>query len=418
MIRPVQALTITAVLQILLLAGQGFSQQSDYQVMSDFNARHDVLKGRIDSARTAAQLDSIGNEIKDLEHRFASRSKFLNRALYPETFEEKINSLHSARVLVYDRISLVQNLGQRLAELEARILYLTGRLDTLTVERNRLFEDLETSKQSLATMETTMRRLSMNLSTNERLLFALIDSMFLPYNKDMTQVAEVQKAALSKKLQKSDIVTRIYDVAADNMKFLEVTKLQGKDYSPLIDHYQQFRIKWTGLGEKINAVYQAAQKKTATRKPTRKGKEAPPGAHVDSALTQWEAKLTSAFWKDLATVFVEKGVSVRPFSDAESFAGSIRSHVDSVKARGDDASVFVNDIWKVRIDREWREALSKDVILGKEQYASLDKLVSELGQKRIDTKFLIYIAAVLAIIGTGWWFLKRKPGLQNPGAAA
>ena len=65
-------------------------------------------------------------------------------------------------------------------------------------------------------------------------------------------------------------------------------------------------------------------------------------------------------------------------------------------------------IWKMRIDKEWREALSKETMLGHAQYASLDKEVSELSKESFDFRLIGYIAGVLAIIVAIWFFIFRK----------
>ena len=80
-----------------------------------------------------------------------------------------------------------------------------------------------------------------------------------------------------------------------------------------------------------------------------------------------------------------------------------------LKANKEDATVFVDDVWKQHIDRDWRDALSNESVLGKVEYASLDRYVSELAQEKIDQKFIAYAFVVLVIIIGAWWFLVRRP---------
>jgi len=139
-----------------------------------------------------------------------------------------------------------------------------------------------------------------------------------------------------------------------------------------------------------------------------------PGNHVDSVLVGWNTKLLSVFWTALGQEFTSKEVSIKSFSDGPSFSASVRAYVDSSKASGSDASVFVNDIWKERIDREWRDALSKESMLGKVEYAALDKYVSELGQQKFDAKFILYILVFAMVVAGIWWFVGRKPKEMKP----
>jgi hypothetical protein len=48
-------------------------------------------------------------------------------------------------------------------------------------------------------------------------------------------------------------------------------------------------------------------------------------------------------------------------------------------------------------------------MLGKEEYASLDKLVSELARSKIDMKFLLYVCIIGVVILVLWWLVARKP---------
>jgi len=406
--------TLLAVLIVLLSAPELQAQQSDYAVKKSFEERYQRIKNRIDSTSSISELDSLKAQIVLFESDFTPRSKFLDKALYPETFGSKISDLQTHQVLTYDRVYLIQTRGIVITQLEAKIALLTGRLDTLTEERDGLFQELQESRKSVASLRETVKRLSANLQAKDKLIFALIDSIFLPYDKNINQVSDVQKDAISRRLEKANIVARIYEVARDNVKFLEMTQLQPKDYGNLIDQAHQFSNRWSGIRDKVNAVYAAGEAAGTKGAGGTGGKSVPPGNYLDSLLMVWNARLQTTYWSGLAQEFTNKGVAVKPFIDARSFSASIRSYVDSAKATGFDATIFVNEVWKDRIDKEWRESLTKDAMLGKAEYAALDKLVSELSEQKITGKFLLYIAIVLAIVFLGWWFLVRKPKQQPP----
>ena len=112
-------------------------------------------------------------------------------------------------------------------------------------------------------------------------------------------------------------------------------------------------------------------------------------------------------------------VIVAQFIDGPSFSASIRQEVASLAASKQDPQPFVDALWKQKIDRDWREGLSRDAMLGHAEYAALDKLVSELTRDTIDTTFIAYIAGILIIIGLIWFFVfrkKKRPG--EPASAA
>ena len=109
-----------------------------------------------------------------------------------------------------------------------------------------------------------------------------------------------------------------------------------------------------------------------------------------------------------------KGTRLQPFTDGRSFSASIRNYVDSAKARGEDPTSFVNDVWRARIDKEWREALSHESMLGATEYAALDKYVSTLSEERFDLKFVLYMAIVVVLVALVVWRFRRKPKALTP----
>ncbi len=412
---------LVPVLLSFFTAQASFPQESDYDVKVNFEEACKTLKVSMDSARTTASLDSLKAAIDSVEAEFSPREKFLDKAEYPETFASKIADLRNLMMLTYDRVYLIQNQGIRIEELEGRIILLTARIDSLSADRDRLFAELKESKASLSRMREAIRKLTATMQAKDRLIFALIDSIFIPYDKNVNQITDVQKEAIAARLLKANVAARVYDIAADNVKFLETTQLQPRDFANLIEQHEQFSNKWNGLREKINAVSYAMETSTARAgQPGRvKGKAAASAqpvsqTHVDSVLGDWDAKLASSFWSELYKDITGKGIKIQPFTDGRSFSASIQAYVDSLKAKGEDPTPFVNDVWKERIDKDWREALSHESMLGKTEYASLDKYVSTLSEGRFNLKFVAYMLIVVILVALLVWQFRRKPKPLTP----
>jgi len=426
---------LTALLSAVLCAPVT-AQHSDFALKSDFEERYRQISGRLDSASTTGEIDSLREEIGRLESEYAPHQEFLDRALYPLTFGESITRLRSLQVLTYDRVYLIRTQGVKLSELEARITSLTSRLDSLTAQRDQLFGELQESRKSLSALREAVRRLTANLGAKDRLIFAIVDSIFLPYGKDLSRVADVQKEAIGERLERSNVLTRVYEIAADNVKFLDATQLQGKDYGNLIEQYEAFNGRWAGLKQKMTDVAATGAPvptestgKGTTKTPVVRGgarevrgaseTAAAQAGHVDSALAEWHARLIAGFWGGLQREFTQAGITVAPFNDGPSFSASIRQEVASLAASKQDPLPFVDALWKQKIDRDWRDGLSRDAMLGRTEYAALDRLVSGLSRDTIDMTFIAYIAGILVIIGLVWFFIFRKkkpPAEPAPGS--
>jgi hypothetical protein len=401
----------TLVVAVVFIAAPLGAQQSDFAIKKSFEDRFADLKTRVEAATNTAQLDSVKVLLDGFELDFTSHKPFLDEVLYPESFDSKIKDLRGMFVQTYDRITLIQTQGVQITQMESNIKRLTTSLNDLSAERDRLFAELQENKANLTALRETVRRLQANIQAKDRLIFALVDTIFMPYGRNLSQLSEVQRAAVNQKLENANIITRVNEIAADNMRFLQSTELQGKDFANLIDQYHQFRNRWVGLRDRIEGVYATSGMVSAVKTGKSVGPapaQTSPAAQVDTAVTEWKSRLMQAFWTAIEREFTAKGVAVVPFTDAPGFSNSIRTYVQAAKAEGSDARVFVDDIWKARIDKEWREALTKDGILGKEEYAALDKLVSELHQEKLDLKFVLYVGALFLLVLALWWFLRQR----------
>jgi hypothetical protein len=406
-------LTLLFALAPLLLA-----QQSDYAIKKNFDTTYKSIFNRVEAANSIGALDSMKSEVDSLELRNLPHADFLDKTLYPETFADRIRSLRTLHSLTYEKVYLIQTQGLKVEELETKIIYLTGKLDTLTTQRDRLLVELEEAKKTNTQYREIIRRLQANLQAKDRLIFALVDSIFLPYGKDSAQISDLHREAISRKLEKANVLTRVEEIAGENAAFLSVTQLQPKDYGSVIDQYLQFNNRWKGLRDKITAAVLAGSKYGTGTVSGPSGKAKPgvpapppetPGARVDSLLLLWGSRLQTMIWDGIAKEFTTKGITVDPFHDGASFASSIRNYMNTLKESGQDASTFVNDVWKARIDKEWREALAKPGVLGSAEYAALDREVSQLTRPAIDVKFIVYSLIVILLALAVWWFFVRKP---------
>lgn len=410
----------TILLLCMFLTAFVYAQESDYTVLQSFQQRAAALRTAMDSASTPQTMDAIKPQIDALALDFQAKKEFLDKALAPDTFDGTIASLRKQFDVAYARTSEIQTQGVRILELETTIQAINSKLDTLSQERTQLFADLQEAKKNVSALRETVRRLTANLQANDRLIFSMVDSIFLPYDKNMSQASDIEKERLAGTLQQSNVLARISAVANDNLRFLETTQFQPKDYASLVDQYQAFQARWNGLSERLREVAAASERRAAAATEKKGGKSpastlsATASTQVDSALSLWKAKLMQDYWSGLEREFTDKGITINHFTDGPSFAASVNALVASYKQRGGDVDTFVDDVWRERVDKEWRESLVKDGVLGRVEYAALDKSVSELVQKTIDFKLILYALGIIVIAVAIWWVVTRKTKTQPP----
>ncbi len=414
---------LVLLLTLGILPGSLLSQQSDYAIKRDFEERHASLLRRIDAAISIEILDTLQNEVDALELDFMPQSAFLNKALFPSSFDGTMKDLREHLARMRDQTLTIENQYAQLRVLELRLDTLSVAFDSLRGERDRLLVEMQTHRADASALREIVRRLQHTMQAKDRLLFTLVDSLFEHTSPPLPGTGDTRREALAMKLERSNILVRIADVATDNIRFLTATEFQGKDFTSLIDTYQRFQSRWEGLSPRIRAVY--AEEGVRVPRPAKGGAGGgsgtamrEPGAEVDSVLAEWRIHLQRNFWASLQKEFTVRGVPIEPFADAGSFSSSIRAAVDGFKATGDDATVFVEDVWKERVDKEWREALSRDSMLGKTEYAALDALISELARHTVDLRFVLYVGLVGLAAAVLWWLVTRKPRPKPPPAPA
>lgn len=401
------------------------AQQSDFAIKKDFEARYERLTRFLDGSTNTTDLDTLKRVIDGLEIDYAPHAAFLDKAMYPATFDQKMKALRLQYARTYDMLHVMETQGAQISQMEGTIQELTVSLDTMRRERDALFIELKQSRASVAAMRETIRKLQAHLRANDQLLFALVDTLFMPYGKDLAQVGDAQRSSLNAHLEKANVLNRVHDIASDNLHFLKATEFQAADFASLIDNYQQFSSRWLGLSDKILAVSRAEATSGTTAGVTGGAAggratvaQVTPTAPVDSLVIEWHAALQKAFWGALMKEFTGHGLQITPFADAPGFSASVRAYVAELQASKADPRVFVEEVWKARIDREWKTALSRESMLGKDEYAALHALVTGLTPPAMDTRYLIYIAIIAAVAAILWWLLarKRKPAGAPPAA--
>lgn len=404
------------VVLVSLAAANGYAQQqSDYEVKERFKATYDAIRVDIDSARTAEQVAQIPHRIESLESEYSHHGRLISGAFYPKTFNDMLADLRDRYAFAKEKAMLIQTQGTRIIELEGIMVTLNAELEQLYTERKELLAKLKSTETSLAEQRELVSRLNQNLAANDKLVNAMIDSIFLPFGRNIETLSAAEKDALGKKLEKADIVNRIAGIAQDNVAFLSSTRLEAKDYGVLVSQYYQFKNRWDGLRDKVTAALAARNAITKSKMQGKKAAEAAAAEseelaqQVDATIATWRSKLESSFWTSLAAEFSNRGVSVQQFNDPKSFSASIRSYVETAKANGADTRVFVDEIWIQRIDKDWKAALENESMLGKVEYASLDKTVSQLHKEKFNWQIVFWVFNVIAVVVVGWWILTRKP---------
>jgi hypothetical protein len=410
------AATTAVVLSLFILPLA--AQKSDRAVVDKFESQTKALIPQIDSAKTVIQCADIDAEIREIEKTFSPSQDLLDKALYPDNYATTLSNLRG-RLMVRQRdLGVIETQLVRIIALETQVRELAGQVDSLNAQNDRLLGEtqrLETSvKQNQGlydSLTNVIKSLRQSLKQRDDLIFALVDSLFLQYDKNVTSMNDAEKQGFAGKLERRNVLTNIKKSISDNMKFIESTALTPSDFAELLHQHNKFQSQWQGIGSKLASVYAAGNGK-------QKKNEV---AVVDSMLSLWSIKINSGTWKTIGGMFEKNGIAVKPFTNGTEFYTNFTAFVDLETAnqaqeqkevRAKRFNNFNDNIWNAQLETQWLPALVESGMLTADQKQDIEKKVDAWRSSVAPISWTVYILVTLLaiiIIAVLVRFLRKKP---------
>ncbi len=177
-----------AVIALSVLVLPLSAQKSDRAIVDKFESQTKSLNPQIDSAKTVQECADISAAIGEIEKTFSEHKELLDKALYPDNYATTMTNLKGRLLVRQKDLGVIETQFTRILELEAQVRELSGKVDSLSQQNDRLLGDakrLEASvkqNQSLYdSLTNVIKTLRENLKQRDDLIFALVDSLFLQY---------------------------------------------------------------------------------------------------------------------------------------------------------------------------------------------------------------------------------------------
>jgi len=418
----------TIIRLLALLAAMNFAlaaqQKSDYAIVQHFQTLTKSIAKNIDQAKTMQECAEASTSIDAVEKEFGGDKTFINKANYPDGYDKTIEQLRGKLLIRQRDIGAIESQIVRITELEVKIRELSGQLMKLTNQNaalmaevqqltenvKKLSGDLFNSTTPIDSLRNMIVKLRQGLQERDALVFALTDSLFMQYDKNVGDMKDIEKQGLLGKIDRHGIIGNVKRSIIDNIAFLESTQLKGTDLVTLVRQQERFQSQWTGLASKLTALYLSGKSKKSEV------------SIVDSMLAMWQDKVDGAMWRSLNMLFKEKGFAVREFKNGDEFIANFIAFFDeqtqNVNKETDDTryKLFTNfneSLWQTDLNATWLPALTE-----------LRK-ISDAQKKDIETKFerwhasvmpgakwLTYILIVLGVLLVaivGVWIFRKGP---------
>jgi hypothetical protein len=398
-------------------------QKSDYATVKQFKGLIKSITQATNEAKTVQDCADITATIDQMEKDFKDDKALLDKALYPDDFTKTFELLRGRLMIRQKDLGVIETQLVRITELETQVRELSGQVSRLTGENDKLMEDIERIKGNIQklsaeeiartamtdSLKGVINKLQKQLQSRDQLIFALVDSLFLQYDKNIADMKDVEKVGLAVKLERHSVFSNVKRSIEDNIKFLESTTLKGTDLIKIVQQQQRFQSQWKGLGPKLAAVYASGKKKAGE------------AAVVDTLLVKWGISADNAMWRSISQLFKEHGLVIKEFANGQEFYANLIAFVDdkiqnptkdSDKIREMLFNNFDENIWKGELGTSWLQTLAETGRISDTQKKDIDAKVEQWrAEVSPGTSWLTYVLILLAVvllIIVGYRYFQKK----------
>lgn len=400
------------------------AQESDYAIVQRFQATVKQLSKAIESANTVQECNSIARRIDGIQNDYQIYEQLIDNAVYPESFNSILNDLRSKLSLRRKDLTTIETHEVRIQELEVQIKELSDQIQALTAQNEKLFADVQrlsqnikrltgdlfTSTTPIDSLQRLIVQLRKGLNERDALIKALVDSLFLKYDKPVEQMKEGEKKEFLSKVERYGIYSNIIRSLQDNIAFIEVTSLKGTDAEQITQQQMYLQSIWNAIAPKLSALYSTTKQKRVET------------STVDSLFAQWSLKLNTALWRSLNNLFREHEIAVIEFYNGSEFVANLGTYIDAqAENRADESketrykkfTVFNEKIWLTELQNGWFPALIKLGHITEQQKLELEekytkwKASIEPATTSILSVVLLVAVAILFIVLIAWYWRQR-----------
>jgi len=328
--------------------------RSDYQIQSDFKTEYRSISTSLDEAENVATADTLIAEIRTLEMQYSEDEDLLDKALYPDTFDERIENLKKRAISVQARLATIRNQDQRLQELTEEVSDYSDQLARLTSRADSIRQAMQQSVQSEEQLAEEVQRYRQSLEQRDELILSIIDSVLVTYREmDIETLADMENASTRTRINAEDNpLDLIQTIADENVEFMNSNpNLSTNDYLRMNVVQQEFSSMWSRVGSRLTEIYSEDPRQASS--------------NIENSIGTWAEQIQSNLWGSVHKSFEQTGIDLQPFGDSQAFATELNRYVDQGLAASRDngnQQTYQNyqnfsNFWNNQVKRSWGEFL-------------------------------------------------------------
>lgn len=390
--------TIFALFFILTSWAQAQQTQSDYEIQKEFKEQYIQLQQKIDTVTSVDSLQAIIDSVKMLDQKYSEHEDLLNQALFPDTYEEAMQTLRQSSTITLSRLEERQMRTQKLDSLQNQVASYENNIQQLTSQTDSLRRAMRASIQNEREQAALLETYREGLEQRDELILAFIDSMIVAYQQmDLQSLQDLENLEQRTELETDgNALKLIHRITAENLQILQNNsgQLRLQDYVRMSEVQQEFQQMWLALGEEITGIYSGENSKKLA-------------SEIENNINQWEQLLlqTQTF-SALSDSLQAQGVEVQEFTSAQGLYTSLNNYLNEQITQSQEGASEEDyqeyqefrDFWN-KIELQWGSRLVDAGILTGQQLTEIDSKVDEWAENaRPQSNLLVWLLGIVVII--------------------
>jgi predicted nucleic acid-binding Zn-ribbon protein len=385
-----------AALLIIFAGSSAFAQESDYRVQQDFRAEYNEIIQGIDSAMSSDDVSQISDDIDQLEADYSGYEELLNAALYPESFQNQIADLRDRLSGTGNNITAVQDLNDRIAQLQSEMEDLRNQMTQMNEEGTALRQRIDRSASNERRLSALVTQYRQNIESRDAFVNEFLEDLLSRYQsmdaQTQSDIADASESMDDNPLALIQTVLSEYINQADQQ-----SGLTAPDYIRMRAQHAYFGEVWDNIGERLANTY-------ASDSPVQARQE------VTDLLSTWEASINNKLWNSISTAFNQNGIELQSFSNSDDFSVALNAFVDNAietaTEQNEQADLDLyqsfSDYWNSTVKADWGEYLVNGNVLTQGEIAEVDVKIGDWARNAepvSNLMFILFLISLAVIIG-------------------
>lgn len=403
-------LTILLLLFSVTAYAQQAEQRSDYQIQKEFKQSYKQYNNKLEEISSADSAQALIKSIHEFDIQYMPHKELLNKALHPESYDERMEELKKSSVMAKNRLETIENQDKEMQNLQDQLTSYEQDMQQLNSRTDSLQKAMQKSIASEKQLSEMLRTYRNNLEQRDELILAFIDSMVVAYQQmDLESVQDLENIDSRSQLESDgDALELIHKITTENLNILESNAdLHLEDYMRMSEVQREFQKMWTSLGSKIKEVYDGENADQLA-------------SEIDQQISEWNSMLTDRSFAALNDSLRGQQINVEEFQDGQALYANLNSYLDTKIMESEENATQTNyedfqrfkQFWNMT-EIQWSSSFVDAGILSNQQMATLNAKVdtwAENARPAGQNNILVYLlgASVLLAVALGVMLIREK----------